>query len=425
MIRVLVEAYSCEPEQGSEKGVGWNVVAQLAERKGIELTVVTRGKNKELIEGRKEEWSKQVRWIFVEPAEWLLRWKKRSGFGLWLYHWFWGRAALATLDKGRGDESFDLVHRLTFGSVLPASQLAKLGLPMVVGPAGGGEMTPGEMVSGLRFSSWLRDRLRWGLFRLGLNLPSTRTAYENCAVGLGATDSSVGALNQLGCEEVRLVPQSGCGGDEVERYAELHPLSLAPPEGRVRLVCASRFIYWKGIDLAVEAVEAALGRGEDVELMILGGGPEESFLKRMVEERGLKDRVFFLGRLGSLDEVFGLMRSCDALIHPALNEAFGQVVLESLVLGRQVLCLDWQGPGMIVTESCGLKVPPGSREEVVSGLADTICVLRERRASWSEIQEAAILRARDFSWERLGDEIERAYLTAATPVRDRVGAIER
>jgi len=413
MIAVLVEAYSCEPGQGSEKGVGWNVIARLAGREGVALTVITRGRNRKVVEMSAEDWVKRVAWLFVDPGEWLLTVKRGGGLGLRIYHWFWGKAALKAVRDDLGGQHFDLVHRLTFGSILPVSHLAQLGLPLVVGPAGGGEMTPVGLVPGLGYAAWARDRLRFGLFRLWLDLPSTRKGYEACVVGLGATEASVKVLRGLGCDHTRLVPQAGCGGDEVAAYVAWHPPTDAVPVGAVKLVCASRLIAWKGVDLAVEAVAVAVERGEDVELVILGTGPEMGNLRRLVRRRGLGERVFFPGRLAGLNDVFDLIRASDALIHPALNEAFGQAVLESLALGRQVLCLDWHGPGMIVKEDCGLKVFPGSREEVVEGFARAIGQLRERRDQWAGIQKAAITRSGEFSWERVAAEIAAAYEEAA------------
>ena len=103
------------------------------------------------------------------------------------------------------------------------------------------------------------------------------------------------------------------------------------------------------------------------------------------------------------------MRQVDAVIHPAVNEAFGQSVLEALALGRQVICLDWAGPGMIVTEDCGIKVETGNRDKILSGLTNAILALEERRGRWRDIQNAAINRAAKFSWQSVARELDQAY----------------
>lgn len=411
-MKIFVEAYSCEPEEGSEKGVGWHTVCQLAGEFEHELTVVTRSANREAIEGSSDPRVKHIRWIFVDPSNCFQRIKKRGGFGLRIYYMAWQREMRKVAQVYLKDHQVDVLHRLTFGSIVPPTLLAGFGLPLVIGPAGGAEMSPPELAKDLAFRHRLKDSFRAILFEWVMRLPSTRRAYQNCSVALGATEASVAAFSDLGVDDIRLVPQSGCGGDEVVSFAEENPDQGPPKEGAVRLLTASRLIHWKAVALAIEAVHQAVKRGVEVELEILENGPELKRLQQMVSDYGLEKRVKFLGRLPNLQDVYGKIRECDALFHPALNEAFGQVVLESLVLGRQVLCLDWAGPGMIVTEGCGVKVKPGPREQVISDFADAIAALVGRRERWNEIQAAAVTRSKDFSWMKLATQVDQAYRDA-------------
>jgi glycosyltransferase involved in cell wall biosynthesis len=406
--RVLVSAYACAPDRGAEPGVGWNLVAIMAGEYGYELTVITRTKHRAAIEGSEDPRVKNVRWIYADPPEWLSN-KKRGAIGLKAFYLLWQRkmheAALEHMRMHR----VDLVHHLTFGSILPATILADLGLPLVVGPVGGAEMSPPELVSDLAPRLWIRDRLRAGLYYFGSRLSSTRRTYGACSVALGATEPSVQLLRSLGAKDVRLVPQSGCGDDEVAAFSEENPVVDGAPQGPIRILSASRLVHWKGVDLSIDAVYQAVEAGHDVQLTILQEGPELPALKKLVKKRGLTKRVKFAGKLDSLEDVYRRMRESDALIHPAVNEAFGQSVLESLALGRQVICLDWAGPGMIVTNDCGLKIEVGNRKKIVEGLAKAIGQLEKRRADWSAIQDAAIARSKVFSWRQVAKEINRAY----------------
>lgn len=406
--RVLISAYACAPDRGAEPGVGWNLVAYLAGHYGYDVTVITRTKHRAAIEGSRDSRMKGVHWIYVDPPEWLSS-KKRGAWGLKAFYLLWQRQMHAAASEHMEKHPVDLVHHLTFGSVLPATSLVDFGLPLVVGPVGGAEMSPPELVGDLKLRLWVRDRLRSALYSFGSRLEATKKTYENCSVALGATEASVESLRALGAKDVRLVPQSGCGNDEVAAFVETHPDTKVPPRGTVRLLSASRLVHWKGVDLTIDAVARAVAAGFDIELDILQEGPEMKALKKLVKKRGLQGRVRFLGKLGRLEDVYQAMRGADAVIHPAINEAFGQSVLESLALGRQVICLDWAGPGMIVTGECGIKVETGNREKIVNGLADAIGSLTERRGKWDEIQKAAVDRASTFSWSRVAEELDQAY----------------
>jgi glycosyltransferase involved in cell wall biosynthesis len=120
-------------------------------------------------------------------------------------------------------------------------------------------------------------------------------------------------------------------------------------------------------------------------------------------------RVDFRGRLPSMDDVHREIAAADALIHPAWHEAFGQVCLEALAMGVPVICLDWCGPGRIVTPACGIKVAPGTRQQIIEGFARAIPGLRGHAFG-----DAANARARDsFSWDVIARRIEAAWPRAA------------
>ena len=44
-LKIFISAYACEPEKGSEPGIGWNVVNELA--KYHEVHVLTRANNQD------------------------------------------------------------------------------------------------------------------------------------------------------------------------------------------------------------------------------------------------------------------------------------------------------------------------------------------------------------------------------------------
>ena len=69
-MRILVSAYACEPNKGSEPGVGWNWVQQIA--KFAEVWVVTRKNNMQLIEKElKKNPNYNIHFIFYDIPKWL------------------------------------------------------------------------------------------------------------------------------------------------------------------------------------------------------------------------------------------------------------------------------------------------------------------------------------------------------------------
>jgi glycosyltransferase involved in cell wall biosynthesis len=227
---------------------------------------------------------------------------------------------------------------------------------------------------------------------------------------LAATRQTADALQQAGVTRLSVQVQSGITRQELQTLGDAPP--AARKDGPIKLVTACRLIHWKAVDLAIEAIAAARGRGLDVHLTVLQNGPEQASLEQLAAKLGIAHKVTFAGRLPTLDDVYQTIRGSDALIHPALHEAFGQACLEALALGTPVICLDWAGPGVIVTDDCGYKVLPGSKEETVQRFADAITALHAGRDGAEQRSLAARRRATDFLWDSICAGIEEGYRKA-------------
>ncbi len=146
-------------------------------------------------------------------------------------------------------------------------------------------------------------------------------------------------LRELGVEgPIEVLPT----GIEVDVFArgrrrdDLRERMGAGPEDRLCLA-VGRLALEKNLDIVVEAL--ALVRSRNVRLAFVGEGPEREALETLVRERGLHDRVRFLGALPreSLPDYYA---SADAFLFPSLTETQGLVQVEALAAGLPVLAAD-------------------------------------------------------------------------------------
>lgn len=110
-MKILLNAYACEPNRGSEPGVGWHWAIELSKDKNKEVHVLTRANNKEVID---EFWSHQNKpanlyfHYYDLPAVWI--WAKHHGFPVNIYYSMWlfgaGRYAKSLNDRIH----FDMAH---------------------------------------------------------------------------------------------------------------------------------------------------------------------------------------------------------------------------------------------------------------------------------------------------------------------------
>src|SRR5437588_10456375 len=85
--RVVVSAYACEPEKGSEPGVGWNWVCQIAKRCAV--WVITRNSNRAAIEAALvSNPMPNVHFVYFDFPRWATFWKRgRRGGQSYYYLW--------------------------------------------------------------------------------------------------------------------------------------------------------------------------------------------------------------------------------------------------------------------------------------------------------------------------------------------------
>jgi len=122
----------------------------------------------------------------------------------------------------------------------------------------------------------------------------------------------------------------------------------------ITLAFAGRLTPQKDLRLALDVIGAV----PDVSLVVLGEGPERAALVSYAAQRGLGDRVRFLGG-GSRDDVLELFRAADASLLSSSWENFPHTVVEALAVGTPVIATAVGGVPEIVRDGeNGLLVAP-------------------------------------------------------------------
>jgi glycosyltransferase involved in cell wall biosynthesis len=132
---------------------------------------------------------------------------------------------------------------------------------------------------------------------------------------------------------------------------------------------------WKGHELLLDAL-AELGDTPGWVCWIAGGAqrPHEhqylEGLRRKTDRLGLADRVRFLGQR---PDVPRLMAAADLHCQPNTGpEPFGIAFVEALYAGLPVVTTALGGALEIVTERCGVLVPPADGKSLAAALARLI-----------------------------------------------------
>jgi phosphatidyl-myo-inositol dimannoside synthase len=135
---------------------------------------------------------------------------------------------------------------------------------------------------------------------------------------------------------------------------------------------------YKGHWEMIQAWPRVIQRIPDAELWIAGDGDLRRSLEQLVMERGLGDKVHFLGWLSEAKKQ-ELLAHCRCLALPSRGEGFGLVYLEAMRLGRPCL-VSTQAAGCEVVHppEAGLAADPKRPEE----LAEAVCRLLSDGPAW-------------------------------------------
>lgn len=147
-----------------------------------------------------------------------------------------------------------------------------------------------------------------------------------------------------------------------------------------------RFIPAKGLDTLVGAIAALRRRGgtPEVAALLVGAGPEEPRIRRMVTEAGLEEDVVFTGAVPP-ERAGAYMNCMDVLTLPSRTtrkwkEQFGRVLIEAMACGVPVVGSDsGQIPYLIRDTGGGLVFEEGNVADLTAKLTTLIEDAAQRR----------------------------------------------
>jgi glycosyltransferase involved in cell wall biosynthesis len=402
-MRVLISAYSCEPGKGSERGVGWNVVREVA--KYHEIWVLTRpDESKEAIEAELAiRPVPNLHFVYFTLPFWQdsLRWGQSGA--IQLHYYFWQIQAYLVGKKLQQEIGFDIVHHVTFVRYAAPSFLSLLPVPFVWGPVGGGESAPLPFWTDFTWKNKLYEIARLAWRSIGEIDIFTSITARRSAVAFATTIDTAKRVQKLKAPNIQVSSAIGLLAEEIEQLLSCSPLTNSP----FRLISIARLLHWKGLHLGLRAFAQA--NLPNAEYWILGDGPELNNLQNLATQLNITNQVKFWGLLPRA-EVLAKLGDCSVLVHPSLHDSGAGVCLEAMAAGRPVICLDLGGPATQITAETGFKVSAHHPEQSVKELATAMSCLANDHQLCLKLGSAGQQRVQEcYSWEAKGQQLSQIY----------------
>lgn len=126
------------------------------------------------------------------------------------------------------------------------------------------------------------------------------------------------------------------------------PAAFRPSQDRIsttgllRVIGVGTLNWRKDYETALVAVQRAVEQGVDVQLDLVGDGPDRQHLAFTIQDLGLTDRVRLLGRR-TATAVAELLEEADVFLHTSSSEGISNAVLEAMATAMPVITTDSGG----------------------------------------------------------------------------------
>lgn len=178
----------------------------------------------------------------------------------------------------------------------------------------------------------------------------------------------------------------------------------------VVIVTVSRLSLKNGVD---DLIRSVTNLPSQYKALIVGDGEDREKLLTLVEQKGLKDRVAFVGKQNH-DELPALLHASDIFCRPSLSEGLGNAFLEAMAAGLPIIGTPVGGiPDFLIDGETGVFCKPRDPESIAAAVQriQTEPGLREKLIRNGE----ALVRS-SYDWDgiakRIGGILERLSVSS-------------
>jgi len=450
MLKVLINAYACCPDMGSEQGMGWNWISRISQFCEVYVITESEYKNENLSAirldssfsensdgtsknkyGLTKEQCARIHFYFVnigdDDTESAKIRKMCWNQGTWSFYPKYAKWQEKALDianhiieeQESSGHGIDVMHQLNMAGFREPGMLyknndsrklkGKSHIPLVWGPMTGYDRIPLPFMvpGGLKFTAFYQLKNILNFIQL-IGHHRVRKMIRKADKLIAATPEMKNGIEKHYGVKVEHINETGC--DIVEGEASALQRDMDNDNQKVfKIIWVGRFIYTKQLDLALRTIQRI--RNLNLEFHIVGKAFEEEDTVRMhkyAEELGINGRCVWHGQIPH-DEVLCLMKQSDLFFFTSVFEATSTVIMEAIQCGLPIVCFDRCGFGPIVDDTIGIKIPCRDPKRAVEDFSDAISHLYANRQLLQEMSKNCKKKQYLLSWTHKIERLKVIY----------------
>lgn len=404
-LKILINAYACSPNRGSEQGLAWNWCTNLA--KHSELFIITEGEYKDDIEFEKNKfkYKNNLHFYYIPVAPKVKKMEKNQGdWRFYYYYEKWQRKALKLAKDIVKENDIDILHQLNMIGFREPGYLWKINdIPFVWGPIGGMHQFPLAYLQGASIKTKLFFRLKRVLNIIQLKY-STRVdkAINKADLLISATPDSYKAIKMHKSKESIHIPETGCIADNIEYLNERFN------RDKLQIVWVGKFDFGKQLHVALKTIAKTQNKKIILNIYGRGNSKQEKSARVLVDNLKISNQVIFHGFLTN-SKIQQIMRISDVFFFTSISEGTSTVIMEALSNHLPVLCHNACGFGAIINKNVGIKIELTNPENSVKEFANHLNYLHKNRKVLETFSKNCEVHKKTFLWESYAEQLTGHY----------------
>lgn len=172
----------------------------------------------------------------------------------------------------------------------------------------------------------------------------------------------------------------------------------------LKLLSIGSLVNKKNQAYLIPVVKDLKARGMDVELNLLGDGPNRKMIQELILSEGLENQIHLRGNVNNVKDY---LLASDIYLHPATYEPFGLALLEAMASGLPVVSLNGRGnKDIIMHKENGFVFEKEERDQFI----ETILMLSKDSTTYQKISLEGKKRSKAFDMPVYIEKIKSLYL---------------
>lgn len=404
MFSILINAYACSPNMGSEPGMAWNWCVNLA--KYCELHIITEGEFRDKIEkvlptlpqrGNMHFYynpvSKKIREMCWNQGDWR--------FYKYYKEWQW-KTYLIAKDICQNTH-IDILHQLNMIGFREPGYLWKISnIPFVWGPIGGLKQFPTAYLKGCGLKIQLFYRIKNIINIAQIKFDArVNKALNRADLLISSIPNSYKAIKKYKGLESIIIPETGCFEYQKDLYRDFTDECL-------QILWVGKFDFRKQLPLALRAIKAT--NNNKIHLNVYGTGNEKQMKEAytLAKDLQIENMVTWHGNQSN-NIIIDAMRKAHIFLFTSINEDTSTVVLEAVSNRLPVICFNTCGMGYVINEKIGRKIPLSNTQQSIHDFAEILNKLESNRSLLEEMSYNCKARQNELSWDKKALQMIKLY----------------